>query len=103
FGTLIHDPARSRVVQEDATEIVLTTGENLLLGALLDHAGEAMSRAQLLDLIRGREMRSYDRAVDNTISRLRQKLKSDSLPDGLIVTEWGRGYRISVPVKDLGA
>ncbi|SFX98399.1 Transcriptional regulatory protein, C terminal [Paracoccus pantotrophus] len=101
FGEFVHDPLRERLITVQGHEIELTTGENRLLGALLDHPGETLSRTRLLDLIRGREARAYDRAVDNTISRLRRKIGDDGRESRLIVTEWGGGYRIAVPVERL--
>lgn len=101
FGEFVHDPLRERLMTDQGHEIELTTGENRLLGALLDHPGKTLSRMRLLDLIHGREARAYDRAVDNTISRLRRKLGDDRRESRLIVTEWGGGYRIAVPVEQL--
>lgn len=98
FGEFVHDPLRERLVPDHGDEIELTSGENRLLGALLDHPGETLSRMYLMDLIRGREARAYDRAVDNLISRLRRKIGDDRRDARLIVTEWGGGYRIAVPV-----
>lgn len=98
FGTFLHDPVNERVLTRTGASIALTTGENRLLGVFLDHPGEVLSRIRLLDLIKGREARAYDRAVDNTVSRLRRKLEEDARSPRLIVTEWGGGYRLIAPV-----
>lgn len=94
FGRFVHDPTRSILTDDAGHEIELTTGENRLLGAFLDHAGQTVSRARLLELMRGRSPRAYDRAVDNTVSRLRRKIGDDAKPAQVIVTEWGGGYRL---------
>lgn len=94
FGGLVHDPARSILSDDAGREIDLTTGENRLLGALLDHAGQTVSRVRLLELMRGRGSGSCDRAVDNAVSRLRRKIGDDAKPPQMIVTEWGGGYRL---------
>lgn len=99
FDGILHDPALSRLTLADGTEVELTTGENRLLGALLDHPGEVLTRARLLDLVRGREMRAYDRAADNIVSRLRRKIGDEARGGRVIVTEWGGGYRLAVPVE----
>ena len=94
FGRFVHDPTRAILCDDAGRDIELTTGENRLLGAFLDHAGQTVSRARLLELMRGRSPRAYDRAVDNTVSRLRRKIGDDATPAQVIVTEWGGGYRL---------
>ncbi|MDS9468841.1 response regulator transcription factor [Paracoccus sp. MBLB3053] len=101
FGGLIHDPDRRCVILADGNSIDLTSGENRLLGLLLDQPGQVQSRARLLDLLHGREARAYDRTVDNTISRLRHKIEQDPKHPVLIVTEWGGGYRLAAEVEAL--
>ncbi|WP_295044811.1 response regulator transcription factor [uncultured Paracoccus sp.] len=101
FGRLVHDPGRSLLTDDQGRAIELTTGENRLLGTLLDHAGQTVSRARLLELMRGRSPRAYDRAVDNTVSRLRRKIGDEGRPAQVIVTEWGGGYRLVGAVETL--
>ncbi len=101
FAGLVHDPVAQTVTLEDGRETPLTSGENRLLGVLLDHPGQVLSRAQLLDLLQGRQAKAYDRAVDNTVSRLRRKIGDDLRPTRLIATEWGGGYRLLATVEDL--
>jgi two-component system, OmpR family, response regulator len=62
----VHDPGGS--------EIELTTAEFNLLGALLGQRGQALSRAQLIEAIKGRDWEIHDRAIDGLVSRLRRKL-----------------------------
>lgn len=100
FADILHDPA-ARTVTRDGVAVTLTSGENRMLGVLLDHPGEILSRDRLLDLLHGRESRAYDRAIDNTISRLRRKIGDDTRPARLIATEWRGGYRLTVPVEDI--
>lgn len=101
FAGLVHDPAGHRILTATGQEIALTSGESRMLGLLLDAPGQVLSRARLLDLYAGREARAYDRAVDNTISRLRRKIEMDPRTPVLIVTEWGGGYRLVAEVEDL--
>lgn len=100
FAGIIHDPAAQTVTCPDATA-ALTSGENRMLGVLLDHPGEVLSRDRLLDLLHGRQSRAYDRAIDNTISRLRRKIGDDTRSARLIATEWRGGYRLTVPVEEI--
>jgi two-component system, OmpR family, response regulator len=101
FGAWVADPARLLLVGPDGTEVPLTTAEARLLGVFLDHPGEILSRRRLLDLTQGREERPYDRAIDNQISRLRRKIEVDPARPAVLVTEWGGGYRLAVPVGDV--
>lgn len=101
FAGLIHDPDRRLVLRPDGSAIELTSGESRLLSQLLDQPGQVQSRARLLDLLYGREARAYDRAVDNTVSRLRRKIEADPKNPVLITTEWGGGYRLAADVEAL--
>ncbi|MDQ7261538.1 response regulator transcription factor [Paracoccus sp. PS-1] len=95
FAGLVHDPGRAEVTLASGQRVALTSGENRLLGLLLDHPGQVLSRMRLLDLLAGREARAYDRAVDNIVSRLRHKIEENPRAPRLIVTEWGGGYRLA--------
>ncbi|MFC3570246.1 response regulator transcription factor [Paracoccus sp. TOH] len=101
FSGLVHDPARAVVTLAAGRDVALTSGENRLLGLLLDHPGQVLSRMRLLDLLSGREARAYDRAVDNAVSRLRHKIEQNPRAPRLIVTEWGGGYRLAAEVDTL--
>jgi two-component system OmpR family response regulator len=91
-GSLSLDPA-SRELRRDGTLIPLSAKEFALLEALMRHAGEVLSRYQLLE-------RAWDRAYDNRsnvvdvyISYLRDKIDR---PFGTrtIETVRGVGYRL---------
>lgn len=100
FDRWTHDPAARRLRQDDGQEIDLTSGESRLLGVLLDHPREVLSRARLLDLTAGREAKAYDRAIDNQISRLRRKIEANPQQPMLLVTDWGGGYALAADVRD---
>jgi len=86
------DISLKEVVGPDHVAVRLSTGEHLLLVALIEHAGMILTRDQLLDLTRGRDAQLFDRSVDNQISRLRRKLEIDPKNPRIILTEWGGGY-----------
>ena len=92
FDRWLFDPAARELLDEAGTVVPLSTGEFLLLSALLQHPGLVLSRDQLLDLTRGREAAPFDRSVDNQVSRLRKKLERDPKNPALIKTHWGGGY-----------
>jgi len=51
-----------------------------------------MDRDEILQTLRGMDSDAFNRSVDITISRLRQKLKEDSKDPAFIKTVWGAGY-----------
>ncbi|MBY5935091.1 response regulator [Tateyamaria omphalii] len=99
FGPWTHDPDTQEVRHADGRAVTLTSGESRLLGVLLDHPQTVMSRSTLLDLTLGRDAKAYDRAIDNSVSRLRRKIEVDPSLPRLLVTEWGGGYRLAADVE----
>lgn len=51
-----------------------------------------MDRDEILQTLRGIDSDPFNRAVDVTISRLRQKLGDDPKMPEFIKTVWGAGY-----------
>jgi two-component system, OmpR family, response regulator len=93
------DLARRELMSSNDVIVRLSSGEHLLLAALIEHAGVTLSRDQLLDLTRGRDAGLFDRSIDNQISRLRRKLELDARHPRIIVTQWGGGYLFAAPVE----
>ncbi len=93
-------PPPRTLAHDDGRAVALTSGENRLLGVLLDNPNTVLSRDRLLDLTAGRDAKAYDRAIDNAVSRLRRKVEADPKAPRLIVTEWGGGYRLASDVED---
>ncbi len=89
------------LVGADGTKQTLTSGEYKILNALLARANMVLSRDQLLDLCHGRAARTFDRAIDNQISRLRRKVEIDPAKPALIQTVWGDGYKLCAEVEAL--
>lgn len=100
FASWTHDPAKRTVLHADGRQANLTSGESSLLSIFLDHPGAVLSRSRLLDLTSGREAKAYDRAIDNVISRLRRKLETDPKNPEILITQWGAGYILAVPVEE---
>ena len=98
FAGRRHDPAARQVRHGDGRSVDLTSGESRLLAVFLDHPHMVLGRDRLLDLTAGRDAKAYDRAIDNTVSRLRRKVEDDPRAPRLIVTEWGGGYRLAADV-----
>ena len=71
-------------------EVELTTVEFDILELLLRSAGRVVSRAELIEMLYGRQPTMFDRSIDVHICHLRKKLES---PQILIRTIRGTGYQ----------
>ena len=56
------------------------------------HAGRVLDRDEILQTLRGMDSEAFNRTVDITMSRLRQKLGDDPKNPEFIKTVWGAGY-----------
>jgi len=88
-GSLRMEPD-SHLVTLNGDPIDLTRTEFALLYLLASNPGRVFSRAYLVDTIWGNDYVNGDRSVDNTILRLRKKLKTVG---DCIEAVWGVGYR----------
>jgi DNA-binding response OmpR family regulator len=92
------DPARHRVTV-GGEEVTLSALELRLLGALLEADGRVLTRDRLLDAIHGEgEGEVTDRAIDQYVKRLREKLGDDPADPRYVATVRGAGYRAAGPV-----
>jgi len=89
IGPLRIEPG-SHSVTLDGAILGLTPKEFDLLYLLVANPGRAFHREFLIERIWGGEFEGFDRAVDNHIRRLRQKLGEFGEK---ITTVWGVGYR----------
>ncbi len=96
LGPLAIDPGAYRVLRGD-TEIPLTVTEFRLLYELARHAGQVLTRDQLLELVWGYTYLGDSRLVDVHIQRLRAKVEEDPAHPLLISTVRGVGYRADRP------
>jgi two-component system phosphate regulon response regulator OmpR len=96
------DCGRYEIYNPENENVPLTTGEFNLLKVMVDSANRAMSRDHLLDVTRGEEYDSFDRALDIQINRLRRKLGDDPRSPRLIKTVRGVGYMFIGDVKRAG-
>lgn len=96
FGPLTIDRGK-RVVVLDGGEVELSTVEFETLWALASHAGQVLSRDDIMNLVRGIDFNGLDRSVDVCVSKLRRKLNDDPRDPRRIKTVWGRGYLFSTP------
>jgi len=92
LGPLTIDPG-AYVVRRDSREIPLTVTEFRLLYELTRHAGQVLTRDQLLELVWGYSYLGDSRLVDVHVQRLRAKIEEDPAHPALILTVRGVGYR----------
>ncbi|MEA2999560.1 MAG: two-component system, OmpR family, response regulator [Sphingomonadales bacterium] len=101
FGAWVLRTGERELVGEDGVAVPLSTGEYNLLLAFVTHPRRVLSREQLLDLTRGRDLAAFERSVDNAISRLRRKIEVDPADPKLLKTVWGGGYQLAAEVRQL--
>ncbi len=92
LGALRVDVAAHTVERGDE-RIELTPTEFRLLVELGRHAGNVVSREQLLDRVWGYDYLGDSRLVDATIQRLRSKIEAEPSHPQVIETVRGFGYR----------
>ena len=82
---------RARAWNGEAQE--LTEKEAMILKVLAQHAGEIVSREDLLEQVWGYDVFPSTRTVDNFILRLRKRFERDPATPRHFLTVWGVGYR----------
>jgi DNA-binding response OmpR family regulator len=91
FGSLAIDFHRRKALLHDR-DVDLTTSEFAALDLLVRHAGKVLDRDEIMQALRGIDSEHFNRVVDVTMSRLRQKLGDDPKRPQYIKTVWGTGY-----------
>jgi len=91
FNRLTIDPAK-QIALLDGRPVDLTTNEFRALVLLAANAGKVLDRDQILQELRGIDCEAFNRSVDITVSRLRQKLKDNPKSPEFIKTVWATGY-----------
>jgi len=99
FANWTLEPAKRRLLNPDGVEVPLTGGEYELLLVLVERPNRVLTRDMLMDLLRGRQVGPFDRAIDVAVSRLRRKLEDDGRNPTLIKTVRGGGYVLAATVE----
>jgi two-component system, OmpR family, response regulator MtrA len=94
LGPLSIDPV-AYLVRRGDSDIALTATEFRLLYEFARHAGQVLTRDQLLELVWGYTYLGDSRLVDVHVQRLRAKIEDDPTHPLLILTVRGVGYRAS--------
>ncbi|WBX99911.1 response regulator transcription factor [Ramlibacter tataouinensis] len=91
FGSLeIDRDARSVTIAGEHRE--LTSYQFDLLVALADRAGRVLTRDQIMEAVRGRELEAFDRSIDVHMGRIRAAIEADVKNPKRILTVRGVGY-----------
>lgn len=91
FGSLeIDRDARSVTVAGEVCE--LTSYQFDLLVALAERAGRVLTRDQIMEAVRGRELEAFDRSIDVHMGRIRAAIEQDAKNPRRILTVRGVGY-----------
>jgi len=91
-GDIELDPVRHQVTVGGRSEL-LSAREYALLGYLIRHAGQVLTRQQILDSVWGADADFYSNVVDLYVHYLRRKLASLGRGDALLTVR-GVGYAL---------
>jgi two-component system OmpR family response regulator len=98
FGGWRLDTITRTLTDAGGRDVALSGAEYRLLAVLLGSGNRVLSRAQLTELLRGRDADPFDRSIDVRVSRLRQILGDDARAPQIIKTVYGEGYVVGVSV-----
>jgi len=91
FGSLEID-RDARVVSVSGQPCELTSYQFDLLVALAERAGRVLTRDQIMEAVRGRELDAFDRSIDVHMGRIRAAIELDAKDPKRILTVRGVGY-----------
>ena len=91
FGSLEID-RDARTVQVAGKPCELTSYQFDLLITLAERAGRVLSRDQIMEAVRGRELEAFDRSIDVHMGRIRAAIEDDVKAPKRILTVRGVGY-----------
>ena len=91
FGSLEID-RDGRTLSVGGKPCELTSYQFDLLVALAERAGRVLSRDQIMEAVRGRELEAFDRSIDVHMGRIRAAIEDDVKDPKRILTVRGVGY-----------
>ena len=94
FGTLEID-RDARTVRVVGNLCELTSYQFDMLVAMAERAGRVLTRDQIMEAVRGRELEAFDRSIDVHMGRIRAAIEVDAKNPKRIVTVRGVGYVFS--------
>ncbi len=94
FGALEID-RDARVVSVAGQPAELTSYQFDLLVTLAERAGRVLTRDQIMEAVRGRELEAFDRSIDVHMGRIRAAIEQDVTNPKRILTVRGVGYVVA--------
>ncbi|MEJ8815747.1 response regulator transcription factor [Variovorax ureilyticus] len=91
FGSLEID-RNARTVTVGGEPADLTSYQFDLLTAMAERAGRVLTRDQIMEAVRGRELEAFDRSIDVHMGRIRAAIEVDAKNPKRILTVRGVGY-----------
>ena len=91
FGQLEID-RDARTVSVAGAPAELTSYQFDLLVAMAERAGRVLTRDQIMEAVRGRELEAFDRSIDVHMGRIRAAIEADAKNPRRILTVRGVGY-----------
>ena len=91
FGSLEID-RDARTVTVGGQPCELTSYQFDLLVAMAERAGRVLTRDQIMEAVRGRELEAFDRSIDVHMGRIRAAIEQDAKNPRRILTVRGVGY-----------
>jgi DNA-binding response OmpR family regulator len=91
FGSLEID-RNARTVTVGGVAVELTSYQFDLLTAMAERAGRVLTRDQIMEAVRGRELEAFDRSIDVHMGRIRLAIETDVKNPKRILTVRGVGY-----------
>lgn len=93
-------PKQRRLFSPENVEVMLSTGEYILLEVFLKNPNCVLTRDQLLDYMHGAQFEIFDRSIDVQISRLRKRIEVNPRNPQLIKTVRSGGYLFASEVQE---
>jgi DNA-binding response OmpR family regulator len=91
FGSLEID-RDARTVTVNGKPAELTSYQFDLLVVLAERSGRVLTRDQIMEAVRGRELEAFDRSIDVHMGRIRAAIEADAKNPKRILTVRGVGY-----------
>jgi two-component system phosphate regulon response regulator OmpR len=89
-GIILNGSRHTVTVNNEEMELSLT--EYKILEALMKKPNVVLSRDEIMNSARGKDLMAFDRSIDVHVSKLRAKLEKDPRYPRKIKTIWGSGY-----------
>lgn len=103
FGDWVLDLTSRDLIRADGMSQDLTTGEFNLLELFVRRPHRALSRDEIMDLLKGHDWSPLDRSIDALVGRLRKKIEVDVAQPRHVKTLRGVGYMFSTDVVKVSA